>query len=105
MESDDFDPEHNVINEDLQYLVPDPGYEEKGGGEEEDHQGCGGLTLSHTCTERYLFSLRTYFYGENPWLHYIETTANQFFAQKSTSSAHKPFFMEKVHGYTLLKLQ
>ena len=33
------------------YLVPDPGYEEECGGEEEDHQGRRGLTLPHTCTE------------------------------------------------------
>jgi len=76
MESDDFYPEYNVRNEDL-YLVPDPGDEEEGGGEEEHHQGRGGLTLPHTCTEKYLFSSQTFFYGENPCLHYLETTANQ----------------------------
>jgi hypothetical protein len=60
MESDDFDPEHDVRNEDL-YLVPDPGDEEEGGGEKEDHQGRRGLTLPHTCTEKYLFSSQTFF--------------------------------------------
>ncbi len=35
MESDDFDPEHDVRNEDL-YLVPDPGDKEEGGGQKED---------------------------------------------------------------------
>jgi hypothetical protein len=67
-----------MISEKTTYLVPDPGDEEKGGGEEEHHQGCGGLTLPHTCTERYLFSSQTFFYGENPWLHYVEITSNQF---------------------------
>jgi hypothetical protein len=64
------------------YLVPDPGDEEEGGGQKEDHQGSGGLTLPHTCTERYLFSSQTFFYGENPWLHFAETTANQFLTMK-----------------------
>ncbi len=85
---DDFDPEHDDL-----YLVPDPGDEEEGGGEEEDHQGCGGLALPHTCTERYLFSSQTYFYGENPWLHYMYSRnyskTISHYEQKSLSSSAK----------------
>ena len=38
-------------------LVSDAGYEEERGGEEEDHEGRGGLALSHACTQGRVVSL------------------------------------------------
>ena len=45
-------------------LVSDAGYEEERGGEEEDHEGRGGLALSHACTQGGLSSPSLYIYSQ-----------------------------------------